>query len=426
MNKTNKIKRASHTVRRRSRPLHKRMLLHPISALLLLCTGVLVTAATFQSQAASYDLSATVPAAQVTAPAIITSLSSEQHVSTPVVAINGACPSQSYVKLYRNNQLSSVAPCQSSMFHAQTNLSAGPNQLQAKVYNTTDNEGPSSPSIVVHYDAVTSEPQKPAEAPTVLRILELDTTAYKQNISIATSSRPTVSGYAPPYSTVVVTFHSEIKTCKTTANGEGWWTCTLSQDLPAGVHSVDVVATTPDGKTLTLPTMRIMVTIGLANLLIAAPLTTPLTLTHSYHYQTRYPGELWKWDMNSSGGTPPYKAIIDWDDGSTTIVNPGNETTFTMSHTFNTAGSYQPVVTLTDASGNKTLFQLSAIVKPSQNAVFSSSSNLLSDTRSYLWIIWPAYIIVLLMVVSFWLGEREIIKRFRRGNTAHNKLTTKH
>ena len=54
------------------------------------------------------------------------------------------------------------------------------------------------------------------------------------------SDRPTFSGYAEPFSTVTVAVHSDPVTCTTTADANGYWTCTLSEDLPAGKHQVFV------------------------------------------------------------------------------------------------------------------------------------------------------------------------------------------
>ncbi len=60
-------------------------------------------------------------------------------------------------------------------------------------------------------------------------------------------SRPTFSGTATPGARIVVTVHSDPVTCTTTADSEGNWTCTLSEALPAGFHTVYVRVTNPNG-----------------------------------------------------------------------------------------------------------------------------------------------------------------------------------
>lgn len=74
------------------------------------------------------------------------------------------------------------------------------------------------------------------------------------------SDEPIISGTAPPYSKVVVTFHSNPVLCTTTANAQGQWSCKLSQALPFGLHNVYVQATTPSGQVLTYPAFQINVT----------------------------------------------------------------------------------------------------------------------------------------------------------------------
>jgi len=62
------------------------------------------------------------------------------------------------------------------------------------------------------------------------------------------SNRPTFSGHANPFSTVVVTVHSDPVTCTTTADVTGYWSCTLLTGLPLGDHQVFVKVTTTDNQ----------------------------------------------------------------------------------------------------------------------------------------------------------------------------------
>ncbi|HEX7483839.1 MAG TPA: Ig-like domain-containing protein [Candidatus Saccharimonadales bacterium] len=63
------------------------------------------------------------------------------------------------------------------------------------------------------------------------------------------SSLPVFRGKAAPYSTVVVTVHSDPVTCTTKADSEGNWECQLSDKLPAGSHTVKIAMTSPDNQT---------------------------------------------------------------------------------------------------------------------------------------------------------------------------------
>ena len=59
--------------------------------------------------------------------------------------------------------------------------------------------------------------------------------------SIVTSNRrPNFQGIAPPGTAILVTVHSDPLTCSATANQGGTWSCSLSQDLPQGAHTVQI------------------------------------------------------------------------------------------------------------------------------------------------------------------------------------------
>jgi hypothetical protein len=80
-----------------------------------------------------------------------------------------------------------------------------------------------------------------------------------------------------------------------------------------------------------------------------------------------------------------------------------------------------------DASGTTKTLQLAALIKPpgasgviNFNALTNAPTaeptgaikTLAMKTKSWLWLAWPTYIIIVLMLVSFWLGEREEYQHF--------------
>jgi len=204
-------KARAHTAHKRTnrkRPIHKRVLLHPITAFLLLCVGVLVAGSTFRGQAATYDVTAKVPAPALTSPAVITSPSDQAHLTASIVTVEGTCPSESYVNLYRDDAFSGSDVCSGGYFHIQTSLSLGVNGLQTRVFNYTDDEGPGAALIHVYYD-LPSEVVPPIVAPTSLQLSNVEQTPPEQGEVQEISANPTISGLAPPFSEVVVTFYSE-------------------------------------------------------------------------------------------------------------------------------------------------------------------------------------------------------------------------
>ncbi|HMH70165.1 MAG TPA: hypothetical protein VK502_02105 [Candidatus Saccharimonadales bacterium] len=317
--------------KRQSRPLHKKLFLHPLTILLLLCAGVLLAGATFQSHAADLEVSATVPAPIPTSPAIITSPSDQQHFTDSLITVSGTCPADSYVELYNNSQFSGVSQCVGGAFSIQTSLVVGANVLQAKVYNITDNEGAVSAPITVHYD-----PPSPVSPPASL-----------------------------PENTV-----------------------------------------TPNNPDTSPPNVSLP--------LLPAP---PLTGTTDYHYQALYPGQQWSWNIGLAGGRGPYTITIDWGDGTTTTIGPDDKTTYTLTHIYKSPGTYHPIITITDQSGQIITLQLLAIVKPPTSSLFAAPAFPLGDVQSYLGVIWPAYAVIVLMTASFWLGEYEVFQRLAHRST---------
>jgi len=108
------------------------------------------------------QVTATVPAALPSGPAIITYPHDQDHFTSPVVTVLGTCPDDTYVELDRNGIFSGVALCINNTFTIPITLLPGANQLEARVFNLTNNEGPQSPAITVYYDL----PQPPVTPPT--------------------------------------------------------------------------------------------------------------------------------------------------------------------------------------------------------------------------------------------------------------------
>jgi hypothetical protein len=388
----------------RSRPVHKKLLLHPITAFVLLCVGVLVAGSTFTGWAESYDVTARVHAPLLTQAAVITNPTNGQRFNQKTVNIEGECPSDSYVKLYRGSAFGGVTLCDSGRFTIQTDLSTGQNDLKVRAFNLTDDEGPESPPVQAFYNL----PEAPAQLPTSLRVSTVEEGSYRSGNVAEVSSRPTLTGLAPPFSDITVTFYSEPSVCKTKADAKGVWACTLGKELPDGIHHVEITAVTPEGETLTFPRFEISVVQHL-----------PFRIDSEYAYQSHEENQAFSWELGISGGTPPYEFHIDWGDGSTERIVRHDRTAFTISHSYGSPVSLQKnyvvLVTATDAKKRQATFQLTAAVKGSIIPVSGGTNNItamMDGIRRWIWVVWPVYIGVVLMAVSFWIGEREAYQRF--------------
>lgn len=280
----------------------------------MLCGGVLIVASTWRASADTIQVSAKVAAPLPSGPAIITSPHDQDHLTATPVTVVGTCPDNTYVKLYRDDAFSGVAQCEGGHFGISTSLSVGANKLQARVYNITDDEGPTSASITVYYVLPVTTPNTPAAQ------------------TPPPASTPTGSG----------------------TSGGG-----------------------------------------------------PLSVTGDYNYQMHYAGQPFAWKFQVNGGVGPYTITITWGDGETTTFQ-STDGLLNLMHAYKKGGEYQPMLHVTDATDATIQLQLSAIVKD-WPFVAVTTVPFAADIERYLWALWPAYLAILLMLVSFWLGELEVV-----------------
>ena len=107
---------------------------------------------TENTYAESVTVTAKVPAQIPSMPAVITSPVDQQDFDAQVITVNGTCPPEgAYITLLRNSISSGIAPCTSGNFELSLSLIKGANQLQAIVYNSTDDQGPASNIVTVYY-----------------------------------------------------------------------------------------------------------------------------------------------------------------------------------------------------------------------------------------------------------------------------------
>lgn len=301
---------------------------YPLFIFIMLAAGVILMGWTAAVVADAISVRAKVAAAPLTQPALILTPADGSILTSKPINVSGICPLGSYVELFRNNVFSGSVLCSADgTFQMASDLFMGVNKLQAKDFNTTDDQGPASSIITVTY--YPPEPSNPVTPP-----------AGKKT---------------PP----------------------------------------------PDNKKFILNT------------------------NGKFEYSGYFVGQTVTLQLTAGGGTPPYVFNIDWGDNDPqiTVYKDGP---FTISHTYSRSGEFRGSHTITvagrDSKGRRSFLQLFVIVNSKSSASLGAPTRPIIrppsvlDQSNWLWVAWPAYGIVLLMSISYVLGEREelFIIRHRR------------
>jgi hypothetical protein len=157
------------------------------------------------------------------------------------------------------------------------------------------------------------------------------------------------------------------------------------------------------------------------------PSASRLQLFTDFVYKGYYAGDQVQWPLRVSGGRTPYAITVDWGDGGASRLTQNSAGDFNISHIYQRPGGYKGSfvvkVTAQDDSGAQAYLQFFVIVVNRQGVItsgniFSKPPPSFGHQTGWLWIAWPAYAIVLVMTLSFWLGEREELVVLRK----HHRL----
>ncbi len=144
--------------------------------------------------------------------------------------------------------------------------------------------------------------------------------------------------------------------------------------------------------------------------------STELLLQSVNYYRGSLPGQEVVWPITIVGGTAPYAVNFDWGDGTSDLITRTTAGPFTMSHTYKKSGgylgSYPLIIRATDAAGRTAYLQLTTIVNDPTGA--ASTGKTITKTQIQWLLIWPIWVVLLLMILSFWLGERREKKIMQR------------
>ncbi|MCX6728242.1 MAG: PKD domain-containing protein [Candidatus Saccharibacteria bacterium] len=153
------LKLSHHRHSGRLRP-HEHTSYIPLGFLLLLIGLALTTFTVYAAtpyngpESASVGLTGIMPGKPPTVSATIKTPVNGQHFSTVPISISGTCPATTLVEVFKNEIFAGSTPCSDTgLYSLESDLMYGQNTLVARVYDSLNQAGPDSNSVVVYYDA---------------------------------------------------------------------------------------------------------------------------------------------------------------------------------------------------------------------------------------------------------------------------------
>ncbi len=128
-------------------------------------------------------------------------------------------------------------------------------------------------------------------------------------------------------------------------------------------------------------------------------------------------------------GKAPYKVMVDWGDGQSSQQSFSRSGDQVMKHIYATSGQYEVKITVLDASGSSAFFQTVAVVDGKTSVNLSATGNLTQRCQlDAICIVqnqivdginkaWPAFLLVSIMTISFWIGEKITINYILKDST---------
>ncbi|HSH56238.1 MAG TPA: hypothetical protein VK983_05455 [Candidatus Limnocylindrales bacterium] len=155
----------------------------------------------------------------------------------------------------------------------------------------------------------------------------------------------------------------------------------------------------------------------------------PYVLTSEYRFNRTKITETFSWKLERQGSTGPYSTTIDWGDGSKPerIVTNGLE--LTIQHQYKERGYYPVRVADSDSSRRTASLQLVALIREPSDPAISGSILGPDDAaptggQRFGWLsyAWPTYAVILIMLASFWLGERREYLKLMKASVKPKRL----
>jgi len=121
-------------------------------------------------------------------------------------------------------------------------------------------------------------------------------------------------------------------------------------------------------------------------------------------FRGSFPEQELKVPISILGGTPNYAVNIQWGDSTNKVVPRNDNVSFTTSHVYSKAGTYQASIQASDAKGRVAYLSFAVIVNG--QSVLDSAGSISSASTNNLLVLWPLYVGAIAVVASFFIGEK--------------------
>jgi hypothetical protein len=118
-------------------------------------------------------------------------------------------------------------------------------------------------------------------------------------------------------------------------------------------------------------------------------------------------------NLSVEGGQAPYAINVRWGDGSQESVPVASAGNFSLKHKYSAGNIYSILISATDSLGNKATTE-SVVLVGGPALATTGPGGTTGTTRSVLDIVWPVYVVSLVGLTIFWLGEKYELARLHR------------
>lgn len=240
----------------------------------------------------------------------------------------------------------------------------------------------------------------PGKPPTEAATIKVPTDGQRYSAMPAT-----VSGTCPE-NTLVEVYKNDIFGGSTVCSSIG----TFSVDIDFMIGSNSLVAKVYDALNQAGPDSNKVTAYYDAIASQAAPLASldfggaQLLLTTDAVFRGVFPNQNLSMPLTLIGGTAPFAINIQWGDGTNSVVSRNDNLTFNTVHVYKKAGTYQISVQASDSKSRIAFISVAAIVN-GQPASTGSTTSSTTTTTNKLLVLWPLYIGLVAVVISFFVGE---------------------